>query len=391
MSIVKKVNNFEYAPGIGTYGVNGKDGVHGESGTSIFISVYNVAEDGGAKSFAESVRYSYDMSSNEKVKLSRPYKNGDCFVIQSTADIYKITDVDEIIKLFVYTQTNVETLSKCIKLVGSIKSTNDNSGFNESDGRLVLDTTQFKGFVINTSNSEATDVIAPLTIISTTSDNNNNIHFIAMNGINQQTNTLLKIYYDTDNGCYFLESDTPVIVDADLKVKYNETVDFDGYSRVMTSSDTNNKSLSSFYSFCQNIYFKLGRQMNNEIFTGNLFIEFFAKDGYDINHELSGQMIHCYMIEKKNGKENVIREFHHYPVDIKAGNYFMIDISSDTALQYDENGDPIIGEELGKGLYDIINGLDSTTWNKNYKMRMVIENATTGVLVSSETYDEYNR
>lgn len=368
MSVTKKINNYEYAPGIGTYGINGKDGKTGESGTTVFISVYDVNEKSGAESFATAVRYSYDMSSNEHRNINRAYKNGDCFVMQSTADIYKITDVDQIIRLYVYSQTTVESLSKCIEHVGSIKATNDNSGFNESDGKLVLDTNRFNGFVINTSDTEITNINAPFTIASTTSDNNNNIYFVSLNGINQQTNTFLNIYYDTDNNCYYLESDTPVLIDADLKVKYNESVDFDGYSRVMTSTDTNNVSLSTFYSFCKNMKCTLHRNYDNVYkFQNKLILKFETTSDYDNTASLDNQSVRIFIM-KNNGTDTyeTIKDFYRYPVNINNGSIIEI----------------LLSEETEKELIDDVKSDD--IWKK-YSAKIVVENAVSGLITAQSS------
>lgn len=365
MSVVKKINNYEYAPGISAYGVNGKDGLSGLSGSSIFISVYDITDDTGegSKKFAEAVRYSYDMSSNERIKLNRPYNNEDCFVIQSTADIYKIKDVDKIRELYVQGQTDKDDILACLKFVGTIKSTSQNSGFESADGKLVLDTEQFKGFIINTSNSDVKDVYAPMTVVSTTSDNNNNIYFLSLHGVNQQFNTMLNIYYDTDNNCYHIQSDKPVMIDADLKVKYNQTEDYDGYSRVMTATNTNNVSLSSFYSFCMNTY--------NTVLYDNYSSEkvkitiTFNTEKYNTSAILENQMVHVFLYKFKYDKNlnvdastvETLREFYRFPITISNGSKIIYNITE--------------------------NDEDLTEANRNgyrFGANVIIEGATTGII-----------
>lgn len=256
-SVTKKFNNFEYAPGISSYGVNGKDGVSGESGTSLFVCRYDVSDENGVKMFGQAIVNNLDTSKNENIKLARSYKNGDTFLMQNNGQLYSIRDIDSLKISSVNNQLESEILlNEYLELVGEIDMTSIDTGFKENNGRLVLDTEAYKGFIVNTSNTEIENIQnikSPLTIISTTADNNNDIYFISMNGINQQSNTEMKIYYDTDNKCYHIDSDAPIMIDADLKVKYNSSDDYDGYSRVVTSTDQIDMSLSSMYALCKKI------------------------------------------------------------------------------------------------------------------------------------------
>lgn len=260
-SVSYKYNNHEYAPGVSSYGINGKDGKSGVSGTTLFICRHDVSEQSGTSSFGYAVVNNMDMSKNEDVKLQRPYKNGDTFLMQSNGEIFKMNDIDGLKSASVGNILTPETLiNDYMELVGQIQMTSIDTGFIENRGRLVLDTDAYKGFIINTSNIDTENIQnikSPLTIISTVTDNNNDIYFISMNGINQQSNTELKIYYDTDNKCYHIDSDSPVLIDADLKVKYNDSEDYDGYSRVVTATDHIDMSLSSTYAMCQKIKYEL--------------------------------------------------------------------------------------------------------------------------------------
>jgi hypothetical protein len=45
--ISKKIYNNEYAPGIATYGINGKQGESGENGNSIFYTSFDIYNNTG--------------------------------------------------------------------------------------------------------------------------------------------------------------------------------------------------------------------------------------------------------------------------------------------------------------------------------------------------------
>lgn len=65
-------------------------------------------------------------------------------------------------------------------------------------------------------------------------DNSGDIHFLDMRAITQQAeDARLKIFYDTNLGAYHIQSDKPLLIDADLKVGRSSTTDFDEYSSVM--------------------------------------------------------------------------------------------------------------------------------------------------------------
>lgn len=332
-SVSYKYNNHEYAPGISTYGVNGKDGDSGLSGTTLFICRHDVSEQSGTALFGYAVVNNLDTSKNEDVKLQRAYKNGDSFLMQSSGQIYNLTDIDGLKSDSVGNILTPETLTtKYMTLVGQIQMTSIDTGFTENRGRLVLDTEAYRGFIINTSNTDTDSVQnikAPLTVISTTSDNNNDIYFISMNGINQQSNTELKIYYDSDNKCYHIDSDSPVMIDADLKVKYNTSEDYDGYSRVVTATDKQDMSLSSTYAVCQKLRYRLSAERK----TGDAgtYTEFrLVFDNIPEYCNMVNVSVHVALIDKAGAKK--IKDAWFSPVAISYGSY----LSSEYVFETDE-------------------------------------------------------
>ena len=54
--ISKKYNNRDYAPGLALYGIDGKDGVSGESGCSVFVCQFDFNTDEGVQSFSTRVK-----------------------------------------------------------------------------------------------------------------------------------------------------------------------------------------------------------------------------------------------------------------------------------------------------------------------------------------------
>ena len=318
--VTKKFNNFEYAPGISSYGINGKDGKSGESGTSLFICRYDVTDTDGIVQFGKAIVNNLDMTKNDGIKLARAYKNGDTFLMQSTGQLYKIIDIENLKYSSVNNQLDSETLlNEYLELVGEIEMTSIDTGFKENKGRLVLDTEAYKGFIINTTNNEnVNNIKAPLTIISTTTDNNNNIYFLSLTGINQQSNTDMKIYYNTDNKCYHIESDSPVLIDADLKVKYNDSDDFDSYSRVVTATDNVDMSLSSMYALCKKLDCVLDMTTVTE---NNIKKTKFEMKFTNIpdNCNMSDVAVHIIITDNNTG--SVVKDAYFSPVTISSDSY----------------------------------------------------------------------
>ena len=91
----RKYSNREYAPGLALYGVDGKDGVSGESGRSLFVCQYNIDDNEEAGKFGNAINQGLDMTSNDNSVIGRPYMNGDVFIF-STGYLYRIDDYDAI-------------------------------------------------------------------------------------------------------------------------------------------------------------------------------------------------------------------------------------------------------------------------------------------------------
>lgn len=119
----RKYSNREYAPGLALYGVDGKDGVSGESGCSLFVCQYDIDQDegGGPSQFGNAVNQGLDMTSNDNVVIGRPYMNGDVFLF-STGYLYRMDDYDAISALG--SQLTTEKFKEYMSVVGVVNITN---------------------------------------------------------------------------------------------------------------------------------------------------------------------------------------------------------------------------------------------------------------------------
>lgn len=251
----EKYSNSEYAPGIATYGIDGTDGKSGKNGTTVFVSQYST-DPAGLSNFGTAILQNLNMSLNDNNKLNRDYIEGDCFLF-SNATIWKIVDLNGLKAAAASNQlTSIEVFSKYMEQVGTVVASTISDGFTTSvDNRLVLDTTNYKGFIVNIAGLSSEqlsreNITAPFVIASNDTDNDDKIQFINMRSIFSGVDeSELSIYYDSNNDAYHISSEKPIVIDANLLVSSDNTEDFDEYSKIIT----NDNPVTSFKGLCENI------------------------------------------------------------------------------------------------------------------------------------------
>ena len=256
--VSQKTNNYQFAPGISLYGVDGKDGKSGISGTSIFISQYQSNNNDDINTFISCIRQGRSTALGPAEYIGRSYMSEDSFLFPN-GYIYKIIDINQLIQAG--DTINTENFDQFFEFVGRIIIDNEDNGFVESNERLVLDTNNYKGFVINVSqmpDSELSDIKSPMTIISDKISDDETIKFIDLKSIQSgQSDVQFRIQYDTNNKCFIIESDNPILVNSDLEVAYTDTnssITYDEYSKVYTADSGSSEGvLTTFRSICENI------------------------------------------------------------------------------------------------------------------------------------------
>ena len=247
--ISEKYHNYDYAPGIPTYGIDGKDGKSGMNGISLFVCQHDITNDVGLKEFGKAILQNLDMSLGGAVKINRDYIEGDSFLF-TNCEIWKIKDIVELKKIAAINQLTTDNFSQYLERVGRINMTTTTDGIITNGDRLLLDNTRYKGFVINNaglSNNDLPSLEAPFTIMSNDTDNDDNIQFIDLKSIfSNATDSELKIYYDTNTKAYHIYSDRPILFDCDLKVSNTTSDEFDEYSAIITKEN----NITSFIAFC---------------------------------------------------------------------------------------------------------------------------------------------
>ena len=95
-SFSQRYHNYQYAPGIATYGIDGKPGEQGLPGNSIFFTNYCLSELARAKQFAQKIADNKLPLDSEDTVLERDYRTDDLF-IDPKGEVYKIIDIDTLL------------------------------------------------------------------------------------------------------------------------------------------------------------------------------------------------------------------------------------------------------------------------------------------------------
>ena len=320
--ISEKYHNYDYAPGIPTYGIDGKDGKIGMNGMSLFVCQYDITKNYGLAEFGKAILQNLDMSLSGAVKINRDYIEGDSFVF-TNSEIRRIKDIDELKKIAVINQLTTDNFSQYLELVGRINMTTTTDGVITNGDRLLLNNRLYKGFVINNSglsNSELPSIEAPFTIISNDTDNDDNIQFIDLKSIfSNTTDSELKIYYDTNTKSYHIYSDRPILFDCDLKVSNTTSDEFDEYSAIMTKEN----NITSFIAFCNGDTNVGGIRYDISV---NSYV--LKTNPYVIDSDMGDDFVENYSVEDDVVDDVVDNEITMYEINIKLTNVDKFDYNN---------------------------------------------------------------
>lgn len=244
--ISQKFNNYNYAPGIATYGIDGRTGESGNNGNNVFFTdcdIITTTED--LDILIGLIKNNKMPLKNTDITLIRKYQNGDIFFNRNGV-VFKLIDIDKIIQ-DVKAASYAEFFEVCGKI--DLDKIVDNQGrniFNFSDqGRMVLNSSYYNGFDIIvglTNNNVNVNEDAAVNIISNNVNQNDNIELVNMQCIDETdiNDGKLSLYYKTTENAFHLDSEQPIIINGDLKLNNsnNTANEYDDYSTVLTSDDT---------------------------------------------------------------------------------------------------------------------------------------------------------
>lgn len=272
--ISQKIHNYNYAPGIATYGVDGKTGEDGVSGNNIYYTDYyinnNDTTSHDLSGIAAQIVAGHLPLKNSTISISRPYANGDYF-FDNFGTIFKLKNIDAM-----KSTSEMSNYQIYFDIVGTI-SIKDDGYVTYSGDRLIINSSTYNGFDI-VSAEGLTDNInqnAVMNIISNTVDKNNRVQLLQLNSVdsNSLEDGTSLVYYDAGDNAFHLESNIPIVIDADLKINNdNVNKEYDNYSTILTSHD----SITYFKSLCDKLTYKI--EENND---GNYYMMIYAKDSND--------------------------------------------------------------------------------------------------------------
>ena len=251
MQISQRFHNDTYAPGIATYGIQGKDGEQGTPGTSLFFSEYSLP--GEYLDFARKITSRMLPVKNEQIQLKRKFVNGDQFV-DPTGKVYLLIDINQLIR-DINNGTNQTWSNEKLKYIGKFNSTNNSYIFSDTNNSGTL---RAHKFIISDDSKTATGS-GLLTVSHINKDTDNDINFINLESLySGQHDMNLDIKFSKKYNGFMISSKYPVYLNANVYTKFNNTNNTNNdYSPVYTTADNKSKSITDYIASVKDLSCKL--------------------------------------------------------------------------------------------------------------------------------------
>ena len=244
MQISQRFHNDTYAPGIATYGIQGKDGEQGTPGTSLFFSEYSLSGEPDNSSeyreFASKITSRRLPVKHKKIQLKRKYVNGDQFVDPS-GQVYLLKDINQLI-IDINNGTNLE--QGILEYIGKFNSIKNSDIFNDNSNSGIL---RAHKFIISDDSKTATGS-GLLTVSHTTKDTDNDINFINLESLySGQHDMNLDIKFSKKYNGFMISSKYPIYLNANVYTKFNDSNNSNNeYSPVYTTADNKSKTITDY-------------------------------------------------------------------------------------------------------------------------------------------------
>ena len=251
MQISQRFHNDTYAPGIATYGIQGKDGEQGTPGTSLFFSEYSLP--GEYLDFARKITSRMLPVKNEQIQLKRKFVNGDQFV-DPTGKVYLLMDINQLIR-DINNGTNQTWSKEKLKYIGKFNSTNNSYIFSDTNNSRTL---RAHKFIISDDSKTATGS-GLLTVSHINKDTDNDINFINLESLySGQHDMNLDIKFSKKYNGFMISSKYPVYLNANVYTKFNNTNNTNNdYSPVYTTADNKSKPITDYIASVKDLSCKL--------------------------------------------------------------------------------------------------------------------------------------
>lgn len=240
MQISQRFHNDTYAPGIATYGIQGKDGEQGTPGTSLFFSEYSFP--GEYLDFVKKITSRMLPVKHKEIQLKRKFVNGDQFVDPS-GKVYLLKDINQLIR-DINNGINQTWSDKKLEYIGKFNSINNSDIFSDPKNSGTLRAHKF----IISDDSETANGSGILTVSHTTKDTDNDINFINLESLySGQHDMNLDIKFSKKYNGFMISSKYPVYLDANVYTKFNNTNNVNNeYSPVYTTADNKSKTITDY-------------------------------------------------------------------------------------------------------------------------------------------------
>ena len=251
MQISQRFHNDTYAPGIATYGIQGKDGEQGTPGTSLFFSEYSLPDE--YLDFVRKITSRMLPVKNEQIQLKRKFVNGDQFV-DPAGKVYLLMDINQLIR-DINNGTNQKQSNEKLKYIGKFNSTNNSYIFSDTNNSGTL---RAHKFIISDDSKTATGS-GLLTVSHINKDTDNDINFINLESLySGQHDMNLDIKFSKKYNGFMISSKYPVYLNANVYTKFNNTNNTNNdYSPVYTTADNKSKPITDYIASVKDLSCKL--------------------------------------------------------------------------------------------------------------------------------------
>ena len=251
MQISQRFHNDTYAPGIATYGIQGKDGEQGTPGTSLFFSEYSLS--GEYIDFVRKITSRMLPVKNQQIQLKRKFVNGDQFV-DPDGKVYLLMDINQLIR-DINNGTNQTWSNEKLKYIGKFNSTNNSDIFSDTNNSGTL---RAHKFIISDDSKTATGN-GLLTVSHINKDTDNDINFINLESLySGQHDMNLDIKFSKKYNGFMISSKYPVYLNANVYTKFNNTNNTNNdYSPVYTTADNKSKPITDYIASVKDLSCKL--------------------------------------------------------------------------------------------------------------------------------------
>ena len=251
MQISQRFHNDTYAPGIATYGIQGKDGEQGTPGTSLFFSEYSLPDE--YLDFVRKITSRMLPVKNEQIQLKRKFVNGDQFV-DPAGKVYLLMDINQLIR-DINNGTNQIWSNEKLKYIGKFNSTDSSNIFSDTNNSGTL---RAHKFIISDDSKTATGS-GLLTVSHINKDTDNDINFINLESLySGQHDMNLDIKFSKKYNGFMISSKYPVYLNANVYTKFNNTNNTNNdYSPVYTTADNKSKPITDYIASVKDLSCKL--------------------------------------------------------------------------------------------------------------------------------------